>query len=138
MKEYLPLLFIALVGIFGLFTIHHEVQLSQHSASVYINAKAIQALPVALQMPQESLIRLSDPDSTDTLVNLKIHNFDPNSAYVLDTGSGEKNKVAGPECLLQYEHPGSFLVTLLKNGILVDAIEVKIGDQESTDKLVRF
>ena len=139
MKEYILLLFIALLGIFGLFTIHHEVQMSQQSASVYVNAKGLQAVPVALQMPYESLLRLaSEPESTEGLVTLKIYNFDPNSSYVLDAGTGKKTKVAGPECLLQYEHPGNFLVTLLKNGILVDAIEVNVGDKESTDKLVRF
>jgi hypothetical protein len=139
MKEYIVLLFIAMVGIFGLFTIHHEVKLSQQSTLGYVSGETLRAVPVTLQMPRESLSMLeSEPAAVEELVTLKIINFDPNSTYVLDAGNGKKTKVAGPECLVQYDCPGNFLVTLLKNSILVDAIEVKIGDQAATDKLVRF
>ena len=134
------LLVIALVGIFGLFTIHHEVSMSQRSSFSHsdIPTMANVASTKNATDPEQGKLVLQGGDDP-TCINLTIDQFDPKAIYYLDSGDGIKKKIASPNLLLKYQDNGVFLVKLLKNNILIDAIEISIpSDEIYAAKIVSF
>ncbi|NND31459.1 MAG: hypothetical protein HKN76_02630 [Saprospiraceae bacterium] len=140
MREYILLLFIALVGISGLFTIHHEVKMSERDHAAYLPVSGLSPLPLVSSATVVTAGKLVLQEHSDTAsINLRIHNYDPDAVYYLDRGDGLKTKVTSPDFLVKYQHSGVFFVKLLKNNILEDVIEVTIpGNDANSGGLVTY
>ena len=139
MKEYILLIFIASVGLAGLFSIHHEVQ-SFADPDLSFDTQAFSSLPVKSPMttkaPSQLLI---DAKSMWPQIVLEISNFDLYSDYYLDYGNGNRIRVTTPNQVLSYQDPGFILLKLFKDNILIDAIELDVEvDDKALTKLVSY
>ena len=125
MKEYILLTFIAAVGLFGLFSIHHDVKTEQQQKP-YFDSRLIASMPIDEKpaLPQSQMT--VDVESTWPDVLILISNFDANAHYYLDSGNGERETIDKDQHLIRYNQSGKKLIKLIKENILVDAIELNI------------
>jgi len=140
MKEHLLLLFIALVGFTGLLTIHQDVSARQNDLIPYIGNQ--RPLPVSAsnsKKPHRASLLKIDPESIWPVVHLHVTHFEANSEYYLDYGSGTRERVTNPDHSFTVDHSGTMLIRLIKDEILIDAIELQLpSTQEPMGKLVSF
>ncbi len=140
MKEYILLTIIATVGIVGLLSIHHDVEEYEGQAVAYFKGQAFGVLQTS-EKPSDTTDSqmIIDQLSDWPLVAIRISNFDAAGDYYLDPGFGEKRRINQPGQTLEFSHSGTYFVKLIKDNILIDAIElvIEIEDQDKT-KLVSF
>jgi hypothetical protein len=72
-------------------------------------------------MPSQILI---DQESHWPQIAVKISNFDSASEYYLDIGDGSRIRLLTPNQVLEYHESRVVLLKLLKDDILIDALEV--------------
>ncbi|MBK8505784.1 MAG: hypothetical protein IPL46_28455 [Saprospiraceae bacterium] len=139
MKEYILLIFIASVGLSGLFSIHHEARAFDDPA-LYFDARILSRLSVKSskisRAPSQILI---DQKSNWPQIAVEISNFDPSSVYYLDIGDGSRIRLTTPTRVLSYHDAGFILLKLIKDNILIDALELAVEvDGKATAKLVSY
>ncbi len=133
MKEHLLLLFIALVGVTGLLTIHQDVSARQNELVPYASIQM--PLPVSTISGDKGngVSQLNiDPESTWPIVELQVTHFNFTSEYYIDYGSGSRERVTHARHSFEVDHDGMMLIRLIKDGILIDAIELQFPSVEST------
>jgi hypothetical protein len=140
MKEYILVTIIASVGIVGLLSIHHDVEEYDGRAVAYFQGQAFGVLHTS-EKPSDSTDSqmIIDQESHWPLVAIRISHFDCESEYYLDPGFGEKRKITQPGQTLEFSHSGTYFVKLIKDHILIDAIELVIDvEEQDKTKLVSF
>jgi hypothetical protein len=140
MKEYILLTFIASVGLYGLFSIHHDVGRQDDHVGFSFDSQSL-----AIQQPAPQLVNkvqsemIIDQECVWPQISLQISDFDRSSDYFLDYGYGTKNKITQATQILDFDHSGIYLVKLIKDNILIDVVELYVDlEQQSQVKLVSF
>lgn len=135
MKEYILLAFIAAVGMTGLFSIHHEVKSSQQQYS-YLQVGTFSCLQVSKMKNRMEECQLSvDTEIVSPDVLIRINNFRRDATYFLDCGNGERICIRDAQQLIRYDKSGKKLIKLLKDNILIDAIELTIDTERAKIQL---
>ncbi|MCB0689595.1 MAG: hypothetical protein KDC53_23810 [Saprospiraceae bacterium] len=132
MKEYLLLTFIAAVGIFGLLSIHHEVRASDEVLP-YFDTDAFNLLPKGHRPDSSMISRMTiDMQSAWPDIIIEVNHLEENAIYYLDSGSGDRTIISDGHQVIRYQEPGKKLIKLLKENILIDAVEldVQIGQHD--------
>ncbi|MCB0668095.1 MAG: hypothetical protein KDC80_19850 [Saprospiraceae bacterium] len=138
MKEYILLAFIATVGMTGLFSIHHEVKASQEE-NPYCTGETYARLISVNQKVRNKESQLSiDTETAWPDILIQVSNFDKDATYYLDSGSDERRIINEAQLRIHFDKSGKKLIKLLKENILVDAVDLYIEAEKPSVRLASY
>ena len=131
MKEYILLIFIALIGFSGLINIHQDMKAQKESVMVlWQNSfldKPIQVLPERAQAPWLQI----DYVPNHSRVHFHLAGFDGNNQFYIDYGNGKTETISDAEFTYVYAEAGKYQVKLYRDEKLLEKNQLTIPGQDA-------
>ncbi len=127
MREYLLLLFIAIIGVAGLVSIHQEVKLQTQYQPILSRQLVVNLTPKPQSAATNTSHRLKifQGDSWSQ-IRFDIENFQEDESLLLDFGNGVRETLTEAHTEVTYDKPGVYFIKLFRENYLLEANEIEL------------